>query len=87
LESLQPKTETSGSAYFKVLFNFSEKKSENQTMDSSNLANSFESMSNSYLSFHFSETNGNIEGLGQCKVDFWDLDTFEPMALHFIELL
>ena len=88
LESLQPKTETSGSAYFKVFFNFSEnKKTENQTMDSSNLASSFESMSNSYLNFDFYETNGVIEGLAQCNVDLWDSRAFERLVLHFVELL
>jgi surfactin family lipopeptide synthetase A len=88
LESLQPKTKTSGSAYYKVFFNFSKnKKSENQAMDSRNLANSLEAMPLSYLNFNFSETSGIIEGLGQCNVDLWDPDAFERMTLHFVELL
>jgi amino acid adenylation domain-containing protein len=88
LESLQPKTDTSGSAYYKVFFNFSEnKKIEKQPMSSPNLTSSLESISNSYLIFDFFETNGIIEGLGKCNVDLWDPDAFERMTLHFVELL
>ncbi len=88
LESLQPKIETTSSAYYKVFFNFSEnKKTENQTANSPNLTRSLESISNLYLNFNFSETNGNIEGFGQCNVDLWDSKALERMALHFVELL
>ncbi len=83
LESLQPKTETSGSAYYKVYFNFSN----DQKINSKDLTNCLGSIPNPYLNFKFIEVNGIIQGLAQCNVDLWDSKSFERMGLHFLELL